>query len=70
VRSWQRLRWFVPSFWGELVESKGLRAAWPDDLDLGGAPELVRDLARRGLWLEQEALVVDGRIGAALEALV
>jgi hypothetical protein len=63
------LRWFVPSFWEELVE-KGLRGAWPDDLVLDDAPSLVRALAARGLWLEQEALVLDPRTTAALEAML
>jgi hypothetical protein len=31
-----------------------LAGEWPDDLDLDGAPILVRQLADRGLWLEQE----------------
>jgi hypothetical protein len=61
------LRWFVPAFWAELVDSHGLRAPWPADLDVSAAPALVRDLAARGLWLEQERLVVDHRIGEALE---
>jgi hypothetical protein len=62
------LRWFVPSFWSEFIDSHGLRAPWPADLDLCLAPSLVRDLAARGLWLEQERIVLDGRIGDALEA--
>jgi hypothetical protein len=77
VRIFQHLRrhkpdlgWFVPSFWEELVESKGQRGAWPDDLDLSDAPVIVRELARRGLWLEQEPLAVDPRIPAALEAML
>jgi hypothetical protein len=69
-KRYPELRWFVPSFWRDLVESKGLRAEWPGDLDLADAPELVREVARRGLWLEQEALVIDGRIGTALEGMV
>jgi hypothetical protein len=64
------LLWFVPSFWDELVESKGQRGPWPDDLDLRDAPPLVRELARRGLWLEQEPIVVDPRITAALEEML
>jgi hypothetical protein len=64
------LRWFVPSFWAELVGSHGQRGTWPEDLDLVDVPPLVRELAARGLWLEQERLVVDDRVGAALEALV
>lgn len=61
------LRWFVPPFWAEFVESHGQRAPWPDDLELGEAPPLVRELASRGLWLEQERIVVDVRITKALE---
>lgn len=64
------LRWFVPSFWGELLETHGLRSSWPDDLELREAPSLVRELAERSLWLEQEPLVVDPRIGPALEAML
>lgn len=62
------LRWFVPAFWAELVDSHGRRAIWPGSLDVSAAPALVRALAARGLWLEQERLVVDHRIIAALES--
>lgn len=62
------LRWFVPAFWAELVDSHSLRTQWPADLDLSAAPALVRDLAARGHWLEQERLVLDPRIGEALES--
>jgi hypothetical protein len=64
------LRWFVPDFAATLVDAHGLRQSWPDDLDLGDetTPELVRELARRGLWLEQEVLAIAPRIPAALEA--
>jgi hypothetical protein len=65
-----RLRWFVPTFWTEFVETRGQRGAWPDDLDLTQAPSLVRDLAAAGVWLEQEPLVVDPRMPAALAAMV
>lgn len=64
------LRWFVPEFWIEFLYTKGLRGDWPDDLDLGDAPALVRELATRGLWLEQESLAVDPRTSAALEAML
>ncbi len=64
------LRWFVPAFWSELVDSKGLSGVWPEELDLGEAPALVRELASRGLWLEQEPLAVDPRTSAALEAML
>lgn len=62
------LRWFVPEFWGELVGTKGLPGLWPEDLDLSDAPELVRLLATRALWLEQELVALDARTPAALEA--
>lgn len=61
------LRWFVPAFWAELMDSHGLPARWPAALDLSSAPALVRELAARGLWLEQERLVLDRRVGEALE---
>lgn len=64
------LRWFVPKFWSELVEAKGLRGEWPDDLELSEAPAIVRQLAARGLWLEQEPVAVDPRTLAALEAML
>jgi len=63
------LRWFVPPFWAELIASHGLRAPWPDDLDLRAAPPLLRELAARGMWLEQERIVFDPRMNGALEAL-
>lgn len=64
------LRWFVPAFWADLVATKGQPAIWPDDLDVNALPALVRTLAERGLWLEQEPLVVDARITSALEAML
>jgi hypothetical protein len=64
------LRWFVPAYWEELLDTRGQVGAWPEDLDLSGAPELVQRLARRGLWLEQEPIAVDPRTPAALEAML
>ncbi len=62
------LKWFLPEFWFELVDVCGLQTRWPQDLDLGFAPAQVRELAARGLWLEQERIVFDARIANALEA--
>ncbi len=62
-----QLRWFVPDFWKEFIETHGMHATWPADLDLSVAPSLVLELARRGRWLEQERIVLDDRITAALE---
>lgn len=64
------LRWFVPSFWDEYLESHGIHAHWPEHLDLGEAPALVKTLAARALWLEQERVAVDPRVVAELEALI
>jgi hypothetical protein len=64
------LRWLVPAFWVELVETKGIAGTWPDDLDLTGAPALVQVLASRALWLEQESVAIDQRIAEALEAVL
>ena len=63
-----RLRWFLPDFWFERADTAGLQATWPPDLDLSFAPAKVRDLAARGLWLEQERIVLDLRMAEALEA--
>lgn len=61
------LKWFLPEFWFELAEARGLRAMWPRDIDLDFAPAQVRALAARGLWLEQERIVLDPRMADALE---
>lgn len=65
-----RLAWAVPEFWAEYVDARALPGEWPGDIDLGTAPALVRDLARRGLWLEQETIALDPRLHAWLEATV
>lgn len=64
------LCWFVPSFWTECVEPRKLKKPWPAGLDLRHAPKLVHDLVDKGLWLEQEPLVVDSRMRSALESIV
>lgn len=64
------LCWFLPDFWFELADTAGLQATWPPDLDLGFAPARVRKMAARGLWLEQERIVLDPRMAEALEAVL
>jgi hypothetical protein len=64
------VRWFVPEFWQEAVARHGLPGAWPAELDLRAAPAFVQELAARGLWLEQEVIVLDARLPAALAAMV
>ena len=58
----------LAAVWSEHIEERALSGAWPDDLDLDAAPTLIRELASRGLWLEQELIAVDPRLRAALEA--
>lgn len=60
------LRWAVPGFWAEYVEARALRREWPEDLDVGEEPALVRLLCARGLWLEQEVIALDPRLTEAL----
>jgi hypothetical protein len=62
-----RLGWLVPAWWGEFVALHAHGRVWPDDLDLRDAPPLVRDLAAGGRWLEQERVVLDPRLPAAME---
>lgn len=64
------LHWAVPEFWEDYIETRGLRASWPTDLDLEGAPPLVSRLAATGIWLEQEALALDPRLLAYLASFV
>jgi len=64
------VRWFVPSFWEESVETRGQSGTWPVDLDLRDAPALVHRLASHGLWLEQEAIVLDARLPADLLSML
>lgn len=64
------LQWLVPAFWSEFLNEHGLRTEWPSSLVPEEAPELVCELATRGLWLEQERIVLDPRIVTALEELV
>jgi hypothetical protein len=63
------LRWAVPDFWREYVDRRGLPGNWPDDLSLDRAPLLVRELAARSLWLEQELIALDARLPAALQSI-
>lgn len=64
------IRWFVPSFWEESVGTRGQLGTWPADLDLRQAPPLVQMLAAQRLWLEQEAIVLDARLPAALLSIL
>jgi hypothetical protein len=63
------LTWFVPDFWREHL-GRGLPCTWPEDLVVDEAPPLVREVARLGVWLEQEIIAVDERLYATLVGLV
>jgi hypothetical protein len=64
------LVWAVPEFWGEYVAERGLARSWPEELVLEESPALVRELAARGLWLEQECIVLDARLRQWLSELL
>lgn len=64
------LRWFVPDFWRELAAGRELSCRWPDDLDLSWAPDLVREVRQKEIWLEQEPVAVDARTPAALATIL
>ncbi len=64
------LIWAVPPIWEEYVDSKGLQGKWPPALNLADAPVLIQELARRRIWLEQEVIVLDTRLRAALESAI
>jgi len=74
VRHLRRLRpdliWAVPTFWTELMQSRGLRKKWPEGLVGEDDPPLVRELASSGYWLEQETVVLDPRLRLALREAV
>lgn len=55
------LRWATFGLWRTLLPY-ALVEDWPDGLDLTGAPPLVQELADKGLWLEQERLVLDRKL--------
>ena len=65
--SYPRLQWAVPEFWKEYIPERARPKSWPDEIALDSAPTLVHELKQSGLWLEQEAIVVDPRLLHALQ---
>lgn len=63
------LRWATFDLWRSLLPDFGLVEDWPEDLDLSEAPPIVQELAQKGLWLEQERLVLDPTLIPALAAV-
>ncbi len=68
LRKWRPgVRWLVPPFWEEYLNTKGLSRNWPEGEMPADAPPWVRELPSRGRWLEQEPVAVDPRFAVALE---
>jgi len=68
LRRWRSgIGWLVPDYWRELIGVRGLPMQWPEMTLPSDAPAWVAELVERGLWLEQETVVLDGRWVAALE---
>ncbi len=66
------LGWLAPAWWADAaLPSPALRRPWPDafrdDPDL---PPVIRRLVAEDRWLEQEQVVLDPRLTAALEELM
>ena len=66
----RHLKWFVPEFWSEYISTHGLPTDWPDELDLSSSPRIVQQISRSGIWLEQERIILDPRMFAALQAIL
>jgi hypothetical protein len=66
VRHLRRIRpdleWAIPALWSEFVERRAIRKKWPPGLVSPKDPALVQQLARQGLWLEQENISLDPRL--------
>ncbi|MBA2660756.1 MAG: hypothetical protein H0U74_00550 [Bradymonadaceae bacterium] len=62
------LRWFVPEFWTDYLETHAQPRHWPPDFPTHDLPPLVQTLITRNLWLEQELPALDPRLTTALEA--
>ena len=67
-------RLFVPDWWQDYLGTHGLtlEGGWPKVHDPAGGPqcpELVRRLREMGLWLEQEAILLDPRLSDELTRL-
>ncbi|TCO82710.1 hypothetical protein EV699_104102 [Plasticicumulans lactativorans] len=64
---------FIPEWWGEYLEAgfgltpAAAAAPWPE-APSGERHPLLATLAERGLWLEQEAILLDRRLPASLAA--
>lgn len=61
------LIWVVPDWLMDYVPTHGQPVVWPRLPALDSAPPLIQKLAQEGVWLEQEALVLDERLRPWLE---
>lgn len=68
LRRWRSdVGWWVPGFWADYL-GRGLTKRWPDIVLPADAPSWVHVLPERGIWLEQEVILVDPRFAGALSA--
>lgn len=65
--AWPGVGWYIPEFAEEYLE-RALPAEWPEIE--GELPGIVRVLIERGVWLEQEVFVLDGRLVGGLDRAV
>jgi hypothetical protein len=52
------LRWVTFDLWRTLLPEYAQPGSWPEGLDRLTAPPIVQELARDGMWLEQERLTL------------
>lgn len=71
LRRWRPdVRWLVPAFWEEYADERGLPKKWPEGRMPVDAPAWVRRVVDRGVWLEQEVIVVDPQFRGAVRSLL
>ena len=64
------LIWVVPEWVADYVSTNGLQTDWPQTPDLTTAPPLIKQLARAGSWVEQEAIVFDLRLWSWMRQVI
>lgn len=64
------LIWVVPEWVADYVSTNGLQTNWPQTPALATAPPLIKQLARAGSWVEQEAIVFDPRLWSWMRQVI
>lgn len=71
LRRWRaEVGWLVPEFWQAQIAARGLTKRWPTFNMPPDAPQWVRGLVEKGIWLEQEVIVTDPRFDRAVEEAI